>query len=44
MIPVWIDEDMAESNPLKRVVHDKAAALLPDAPLDDALLEALLRK
>jgi hypothetical protein len=45
MIPVWIDEDLSEKdNPLAGVVRGKLAALLPEEKLDDAFLEALLKK
>jgi hypothetical protein len=45
VIPIWVDEDMSEKEkPLVEVIKGKLAALLPEQKLDDAFLEALLKK
>ena len=44
MLPVWIDEDLGDSNTLFDVVHRKLAGWFPDEELEGELVQALLRR
>ena len=44
LIPVWIDEDLSDTNSLSKVIRDKLYASLPNEDLENDFCDALLRK